>query len=162
MTIRFLGGPKKQDVRADRELSITGTNVVPGKSPARVLRDGLGGALEIAQIRLGLIESEALERIVPDVFDVAPGLRRQLETSHWVSLGARPGLPLVLEKGVKVERQKARRSARLRSARPEASRDAFHVLPRAGVGADDVARRAITASSNLLFDEAGEVIAETD
>ena len=40
-----LGSPEKHGVRADRELSIAGTDIVAGISTARVFRDGLGGAL---------------------------------------------------------------------------------------------------------------------
>ena len=77
-----LRSPEKHNVRAGREFSIAGTDVVAGKSTARVLRDGFGGALKFAQIRLRLFESEPLERIIPDLFDVALGLRRELDTPH--------------------------------------------------------------------------------
>jgi hypothetical protein len=39
-------------------------------------------ALKFAQIRLRLSESEPLERIIPDLFDVASRLGRKLETPH--------------------------------------------------------------------------------
>jgi hypothetical protein len=75
-----LGSPRKHNVRADRELSIAGTAIVAGISTARVFRNGFGGALKFAQICLRLFESEPLDRIIPDLSDVALGLRRELDT----------------------------------------------------------------------------------
>ncbi len=54
-------GPEEQDMRADRELAISGANLVAGKSAAWVFRYRHRGALNVVQICFGFVEAESFD-----------------------------------------------------------------------------------------------------